>query len=225
MSAVGYIGGSASDVGEGGDTAHAMRAYATAGVIVRPVDRVVKIRPFRAAFLSFPATIGKTLIIDIPPAQPKTLKHGYVPAPDIVANVARAAAYSASLPLWDHDADVIVLATLKWIRPLVATGTIGDWGKAADWYPDIPSCTKPQIWHRRLGANFNFGAMAAALGWSLNDTLIGAAGIGGWHHPKDEQEAIELGWNWYTDGGPTLPFGSSTAVSIPDPYFIYPTIK
>ena len=31
MSAVGYIGGSASDVGEGGDTAHAMRAYATAG--------------------------------------------------------------------------------------------------------------------------------------------------------------------------------------------------
>lgn len=85
----------------------------------------------------------------------------------------------------------------NYLQMHVADGTIGDYGKNFHAYP---SKGHTVTWQRRLGANFNYGAIAAALGYSLNTTLIMGHVKAREHtshlHPQSEQDAIEDGY-WY----------------------------
>ena len=109
--------------------------------------------------------------------------------------------------------DVMKAAIL--LGPYVADNTIGDYGKSLYPNPKHPhrryypagQNNLSLRYERRLGGNFNFGAMGAAMGQPLNGPLglleagdlINMAGPKtlGQHHPQDEQDAIEDGYYYF----------------------------
>ena len=87
---------------------------------------------------------------------------------------------------------------------------IGAWGDSK-YYPDnanppINKATKKRQILRRLGANFNFGAMMRGAGYTLNYTLYIAQLIVDWKHPIVEQYAIAGGWTWEEEKEPALDY-------------------
>ena len=103
------------------------------------------------------------------------------------------------------------------------SGSIGDCGKPPVFYwPDLnhlkynnpyPGVSSP----RRMGANFNFGAMAANSGMNLQAALLAGEALAHFHHPLVEQRAIDAAYNWWLSS-PRQPLsnGATISVHLPD---------
>jgi hypothetical protein len=83
-------------------------------------------------------------------------------------------------------------------------GHTGDWGKASKYWPDLGGVAKTEVYSRRPGANFNFGAAMCAGGWRYVDVLNIAVIVGGGSHSLPMQEAIACGYLWEQAGGGSL---------------------
>jgi hypothetical protein len=84
---------------------------------------------------------------------------------------------------------------------------IGAWGDSK-YYPDNadPLIFKARNTFRRCGANFNFGVMMQASGFSLNNALYIAQQLVHETHPIVEQYAIAAGWTWEKEKEPALDY-------------------
>lgn len=107
------------------------------------------------------------------------------------------------------------LAKYAYLNANCSNWSVGDYGKNFKLYPDPHDHIL--TWQRRLGANFNFGAMGAALGYDLNTLLAAGHSLSLWHksgyHPQIEQDAIEDGYWYYYQHHPSagvqVPTGAS----------------
>ena len=153
------------------------------------------------------------LVMAIPPTQ---VIYPFTPAPNVVNNANGAVGQGTfqgtitdpfAYPFWND---------------YCPGGSIGDWGKTPFYWPDLnyppyknqnPNVPSP----RRVGANFNFGAMAANAGMNLQIALLTAEKKANYKHPLAEQRAIDAGYNWWLSS-PRQPLsnGATISVHLPD---------
>ncbi len=143
--------------------------------------------------------------INIPPTQ---INFPFTPGPDVETNANDALGRG-----YDYS----------YFHAYCATGSIGDWGKASAsfLYPDLTfvyATNSTVMTNRRLGANFNFGAMAENAGMTIQAALsagqiLSLAGSGSLH-PSDEQLAIEEGYYWMKSSGAALLTGSTLDIHL-----------
>lgn len=93
----------------------------------------------------------------------------------------------------------ILDAKKAFLNHYCGNGSIGDYGKNKNRYPD--SANPALQWPRRQGANFNLGAMGAAQGYGIPFLKAAAEKLyhdhtGQFGHPTSENDAIEDGY-WY----------------------------
>jgi len=142
--------------------------------------------------------VNQDLKMSIPTAD--QVQYPFTPRPDIIMNVmsARGMGDSFGLTYWTFWFD------------FCKSWSIGDWGKNYLYYPDLTYDSKVSAWQRRLGANFNYGAMGAEAGMNLAELLtIGQVlciyntlANHQWPpslHPEPEQAAIEAGYYWWNN--------------------------
>jgi RHS repeat-associated protein len=170
-----------------------------------------------------PSGLNQLSVYD--PTNPPAIQRFTIDIPDgqsIAANVKMALAVLPSIQKQDEPWNYVgnLLDRRDWLSPYVAPGTVGDWGRNFKRYPHSGPCdtskTGPQQtlqWQRRLGGNFNFGAMAAALGVDLSALQVFAQGKANGMHLPVEQEAIADGFYYFYATHPAL--AASRDVTLP----------
>jgi hypothetical protein len=147
------------------------------------------------------------LDMSIPPTQ---VDYPFTGQPSIRGNAAGAgrafdAGYASGPPdLPPIDKGCGVAYSSRLIYLLCKHGTLGDWANADRFYRDLdfwPPMNNDTVQSRRLGANFNFGAMMQAGGFSCWDSLEIAIVVGGGNHGLEMQEAVACGWLWEDNQG------------------------
>jgi hypothetical protein len=164
---------------------------------------------------------GQPLALSIPPDQ---VDYPFTPSPNLVRNAAGAAdAYRVgfaqglgSIPPDPygsayHEATKLILLQCP-------HGTIGDYGNAAAFYPDL-NCTigAGEVETRRRGANFNFGAMMYEAGYPYDAALEIAVVEGALYHDLQMQYSIACGWEWAKRYFPSLTSTPTSPVYVPIP--------
>ena len=172
-------------------------------------DTIVTFQPYFIHYgrwgKQYKIPMKKLLIVAIPPTQ---IIYPFTPAPNVVNNANSADGQGINIhetpkhhPFWSD---------------YCAGGSIGDWGKATPYWPDLnypqpynpyPGVSTP----RRMGGNFNFGAMAAN-SMPLWIALKAAKYLNPLH-PEIEQQAIEAGYAWWSLN-PRPPLSNGATISI-----------